>query len=133
MCMSSVTIAIEFAAGPWARQSEAPAFPGGLIRLVESGTGAERAFAFVDGTRPVYTLTAGETGELLRLLGQMAVRAPWEAAAGFDGCTYTLVLTGPMSEITFSWWVEVPKGWESIGAVAGYVMDLAKRCGLNST
>jgi hypothetical protein len=131
MCLSSVTIVIEFAAGPWARQSEPPALFGRLIRLVESGTGAERAFTFVDGTRPVYTLTAGEMDELLRLLGQMAARAPWEAAAGFDGCTYTLLLTGPMSEISFSWWVEVPKGWESIGAVAGYVMRLADRCGLS--
>lgn len=131
MCMSLVTIVIEFASDGWTRQPDPPTLPGLLIRLVESRTDATRAFTLMHGTQSVYTLTVDETDELLRLLGKMVVGAPWQAMAGFDGCTYTLILKGPMSGITFSWWVEVPQGWESIGAVSDFVMSLADRFGIS--
>ncbi len=131
MCMFFVTIVIEFAAPEWTRGPERDTLPGLLIRIVESEDDATRSFTLHHGSRFVYTLSGDETNEFLRLLREMVVKAPWDAAVGFDGCTYTLILKGPMSDITFSWWVEVPKGWESIGAVSAYVMRLAERFGLS--
>jgi len=131
MCMVWVTIVIEFGGPAWAPRPERDAPFGAPIRLVESEADAARAFTLYHGNRSVYTLTAGETDELLSLLGQMEVKAPWGAMIGFDGCTYTMKLIGPMSDVTFSWWMEVPKGWESVGAVADYVLSLVDRLGLS--
>jgi hypothetical protein len=129
--MSFVTIVIDLAGSEWTRQPERDAPFGLPLRLIESKTDAARTFTLVQGTRSVYTLTTGEADEFLHLLGQMAVKAPWEGPAlGCDGCTYTLILNGPMSGVTFRWWVKIPAGWESIGAVADYVLHLAERVGL---
>lgn len=129
MCMSFVTIVIEFDTGGWNQSSDRLTLGGQPIHLVESRTGATRAFSLLRGTEPAYALTVDENSELLRLLGQIEVQAPWEARIGFDGCTYDLILKGPLTEVTFRWWLEVPQGWESVGAVADYVMSLAQRAG----
>lgn len=130
MFASSVTISIEFAGDGWPVEPESPPPLGALLRIVAAGTAAGRTFALVHDAQPVYTLTPAEADELLRLVGALAPKAPWQAAAGFDGCTYTLALKGPMSGMTFTWWVDVPAGWESVGAVAEYVLGLARRAGL---
>ena len=98
------------------------------IRLVESQAEQGRAFTLHEGSRPVYALTAEETGQLLNLLEQMAVTAPWEALVGMDGTDYELILKGGMSSMVFCWWVEVPREWERVGAVFDYVMAVADRC-----
>ena len=129
--MHFTTIVIEFAVPAWvsSRETNRDIPLGRLIRLAESKTESEHTFTLYDGTQPGYTLTADESGQLLRLLGQIVVKAPWDAKAGFDGTTYTLMLKGPMSEMRFNWWVQVPKGWESIKAVFDYVMALTERKG----
>ena len=130
MCLSFVTIAIEFAAEEWTRPPDPP-FPRPGIRLVESRTDSVQTFTLVHGMQTVRTLTVDETDELLRLLGQIVVRAPWEGLAGLDGCNYCLILKGRMSDVTFTWWADVPKGWESVGAVADHVIGLIKQAGLS--
>jgi hypothetical protein len=121
---------IEFAgAEPITERRQFDELPGHLVRLVQLPLGPARTFALTEGKKPIYTLNAGETEDLLRLLGQITVKAPWEAMVGCDGATCTLLLKGPMSEMTFNWWVQVPKGWESVGAVFDYVMKLARRQG----
>jgi hypothetical protein len=128
-----ITIAIEFGLP---EQSSAGLPPGSrydrLIRLVESPTKSGRTFILYDGSRHVYALTAEETEQLLHLLGQIVVKAPWEAvpAARLDGPVYTLLLKGPLSEVTFNWGSKMPKEWESVGAVVDYALCLAERCGL---
>lgn len=74
-------------------------------------------------------LTSDEIDELFHLLSQITIRAPWDATVGFDGATFTLRLEGPQSHAEFHWWSEVPKEWESIGAVFDHVWSLAKRHG----
>lgn len=101
--------------------------PTHAVRLVESQSEQGRSFTLHDGGRPEYTLTSEETERLVALLGQIAVAVPWQSIAGFDGTDYTLVLRRAMSSITFGWWAMTPTGWESVGAVFDYVMDVAKR------
>jgi hypothetical protein len=132
MCMAFVTIVVEFAAMEWPRQQEPRFPPGPPIHLVELQTDAARTFTLFHRGRSVYTLTAGEADELRRLVQQVAVTVPaWEPMLGFDGITYTLTLKGPMSDVTFSWWMEVPEGWESVSAVADSVLCLVDRLGLS--
>jgi hypothetical protein len=124
------SVIIEFAAPEWSRQHlQTEETFGCVIRLVETQAGSRHSFALYEGQEPVYTLDDDETGSLLRLLGQISLRTPWDAVIGRDGATCTLRLVGPMSHAEFSWWVEVPKEWESIGAVFDYIMSLAKRHG----
>jgi hypothetical protein len=125
-----ITIAIEFGLP---KQSSAGLPPAGsydrLIRLVESPTKSGHTFILYDGSRRIYALTADETEQLLHLLGQIVLQAPWEAvpAVRFDGPVYTLLLKGPLSEAMFNWGWKMPKEWESVGAVVDYVLGLAER------
>jgi hypothetical protein len=130
--MSFLTIAIEFAGPEWAiERQHHDGLPGRLIRLVESQAEGNREFAMYDRTQLVYTLTADETDRLLHLLERVVIGAPWEASYGLDGTNFALRLRGPMSEAAFHWWGQVPKGWESIGAVFDHVISLADRFGLS--
>jgi hypothetical protein len=91
-----ITVAIEFAG------AEATAEPGSrVIRLTESSAGNKRIFTLRDGRRPARVLSASEMEQLLRLLGQMAIGAPWQSLAGCDGRACALVLRGPASEARF--------------------------------
>lgn len=100
-----------------------------ILRLMESRSSSPLQFALYDGAESFYVLTPDETSELLRLLGQIAFRAPWNAQVGRDGTTFTLQLFGPMSHAEFNWWGRIPSEWKSVGAVFDYVMSLARRCG----
>ena len=106
---------------------DGPGLAAPAVRLVESQSDQGHSFALHDGERPEYTLTCEETEQLVALLGQIAVTVPWQSMAGFDGTDYALVLRGAMSSISFGWWVTVPTGWESVGAVFDYVMNVARR------
>jgi hypothetical protein len=127
------SVNIEFATSPWGRQRSQGGGPHDCtVRLVESRRGPAPQFTLYDGERPLSALAATETNEMLRLLSQVTMQAPWDARVGRDGATFTLRLEGPMSYAEFNWWLEVPKGWESIGAVFDYAMSLAKRYGHGS-
>ena len=95
------------------------------IRLVESRTEQLRTFILHDGTGPEYALSAEETAQLDHLLGQIAVKVPWEGRAGFDGADYELTLQGAMSSLTFRWWIEPPAEWQQVGAVVDFVLVVA--------
>ncbi len=127
--MRFYTIIIELGNSGRNRQPQAEETFGCVIRLVEMQKGTRRAFTLYEGQEPAYTLDEGEVNELHRLLEQIKMQAPWDAAVGCDGAICTLRLVGPMSHAEFNWWVKAPKGWESIGAVFDYVMSLAKRHG----
>jgi hypothetical protein len=95
------------------------------IRLVESNADSSRSFILQDGDAPEYKLSDEETTKLDQLLGQLKVKAPWQASAGFDGANFELSLLGALSSMTFCWWMDVPAEWEGVGAVFDYVMALA--------
>ena len=128
--MHYYSVVIEFTS-PWRRSQrrQIEETVGCVITLVETWIESQRSFALYEGQLPFYTLDDNETDALLHLLGQLTLRVPWDSAVGFDGFTHTLTLKRPMSHAEFQWWVEVPQGWESVGAVFDYVMALAKRHG----
>jgi hypothetical protein len=127
-----ITIAIEFGLPEQGPARLPPAGRDRLLRLVESRTQAGRTFVLYDGSRRVYALTTEETEQLLHLLEHIVVKAPWEAVppVRLDGPVYALLLQGPLSEVTFHWGAQMPKEWESVSAVADYVLGLAERCGV---
>lgn len=95
------------------------------IRLQEVLTGESRTFTLHEGDGPVYALSSEETARLDRLMGHLAVQAPWRAAMGFDGAGYELNLLGPMSSLTFRWWMDAPAEWGPVGMLYDYVMAVA--------
>lgn len=101
--------------------------PGTFIRLAIPPK--QHTFALYDGSRAVYQLTAAEMNQLLALLGQMQVTAPWKPTMGFDGRVCTLIIKDAQSEMNFSWWMSAPPEWERVGAVFAYVMGIAERYG----
>jgi hypothetical protein len=98
------------------------------IRVIESGTGSSRSFTLHEGDEPEYTLSVKEAAQLDHLLGQIGVKVPWQASAGFDGADYELTLQGAKSSVTFRWWMEVPAKWQEVGALFDYVLQMADGC-----
>ena len=123
------TIAIEFAdadnSPPEVQPKSIPVARS--LRLVESQINQTGTFTLYDGAVTEYILSVEETEHLLELLGRTAVKVPWQPLVGRDGTDRELTLKGAMSSMTFRWWVEVPPGWESIGAVFDYVKAIDDR------
>jgi hypothetical protein len=123
------TIAIEFAdadnSPPELQPKSIPVTRS--LRLVESQINQTRTFTFFEGAVTAYSLSVEETEHLLELLGRTAAKVPWQPLVGRDGTDRELTLKRAMSSITFRWWVEVPPGWESIGAVFDYVKAIDDR------
>ena len=125
--MSQYTVTIYFSNPFQPSQSPPPAQGlGQVIQVVESTENQQRVLTLKMPGQPDYILTPEENDRLLELCSKIMVSAPWQAQMGFDGATSTLTLKGAMSEMTFSWWGDVPKEWQSVGAVFDYVMGILK-------
>jgi hypothetical protein len=97
------------------------------IRVFESIENLQKTFTLTAEGRPDYTLSNEESACLLELVSQISASAPWKGQMGFDGMVSTLSLQGLMSQMTYSWWGDVPVEWQSVGAVFNYVMAIYGR------
>jgi hypothetical protein len=109
------------------------------IRIAEAGTAPQRQFILHGRGQPAYglpphptnewtePLSAEESDHLYQLLSRMTVAFSPLGRMGFDGSWHTLNIVSGHSNMHFRWWVEVPEGWESVGAVFDYAMELAER------
>jgi hypothetical protein len=114
-------------------------FENSRIHIIETGTASQRQFILHGRGQPAYGLPPHSTNEwteplqteesdhLYQLLSQLMVPFPPLGPVGFDGSWSTLNILSGSNDMHFRWWVDVPKGWESVGAVFDYAMELAKR------
>ncbi|MFN8490010.1 MAG: hypothetical protein U0350_20655 [Caldilineaceae bacterium] len=83
------------------------------------------------GTGSVIWSTPLSTAENARLMTRLeAVTVPLLASSwpGTDGTWFTLAVErGSFAgSFRFSWWMKPPEGWESVGAVLGYMLELGE-------
>ena len=114
------------------------------IHITETGTAAPRQFMLHGRGQPAYglpphptnewtePLQAEEVDRLYQLLSQLTVPFSPLGTVGFDGSWSTLNIVSGNHDMHFRWWVDVPNGWESVGAVFDYAMEVAKRTYLMS-
>lgn len=73
-------------------------------------------------------LSAAEGVQLVALLEAVTVPLMATSFPGADGTWFTLAVERGSfaASFRFSWWMKPPEGWESVGAVMGYILQLAR-------
>jgi len=120
------------------------------IQLVESSRAAQSQFTLYGYTsrhllnlpdwqqHPAYdaasdsvtwsaSLSSAESAALLALLNAVVVPVMVKSLPGLDGTWYSLSLTRARDSFHFTWWMQPPAGWESLGAVAAFINQVAER------
>jgi len=140
MCMSLQRVIIQLE-DPMAsaRVRSAPPFFTSDIAIVHSVRAPGEGFSLHGRGKPAWDLpnvpspewcallTAEETERLLALLGEIAVPFAPPRLAGFDGSWHILEIASGAHSIRLEWWVDLPSGWESVGAVYDHAVSLARR------
>lgn len=78
------------------------------------------------------SLIAEESDRLVALLEQLTVPYTPPRPAGFDGTWHILEIATGAHSMRLEWWVELPPGWESAGALYDYALTIARRTYLES-
>ncbi len=116
------TVIIELAGG---REPDTSHHVGRIVSVIAGDQGGQAPYGLYEGQQRLRQLSPEETAELLRLLSDVRVCAPWNVEHGFDGHGDGLIVRDRAYGFIIHWWVAPPPGWETAGAVFDYVVRLA--------